>query len=57
MRIMKSPKMSLDPKAMATLCLDIDEANYKKLKLRADRLKVTVPELVKSILLDLAKED
>ena len=54
---MKSPKMSLDPKAMATLCLDIDEANYKKLKLRADRSKVTVPELVKSILLDLAKED
>ena len=54
---MQDSKLSLDAKAMATLCLDIDEANYKKLKLRADRLKVTVPELVKSILLDLAKED
>ena len=54
---MNDPKLSSGFKAMATLCLEIDEANYKKLKLRADRSKVTVPELVKSILLDLAKED
>ena len=54
---MQDPKDSLDPKAMATLCLEIDEANYKKLKLRADCMRVTVPEFVKSILLDLAKED
>ena len=54
---MQDSKLSLDAKAMATLCLEIDEANYKKLKLRAERNQVTVPELVKGILLDLTKED
>jgi hypothetical protein len=54
---MKVSKDSLDSKTMSTLCLEIDEAQYKMLKLRANRMRVTVPELVKSILLDLDKED
>jgi hypothetical protein len=54
---MNVSKNSLDSKTAATLCLEIDEAKYKMLKIRADRMRVTVPELVKSIFLDLDKED
>ena len=54
---MDDPNASTDPKAMATLCLEVAEAHYKELQLRADRMRVTVPELVKSILLDLDNVD
>ena len=39
------------------LSLEVNELTYRKLKLLADRLKITVPELAERVLVNLDEED